>query len=899
MRFSRSALHRGAAIAALALPAALVAQQSGPSATPVRVAHAARRTSEIHLDGRLDEPAWSKAEVTGDFTQSYPAQGKPAPDRTEVRVLYDDAAIYVGIRMFDPHPDSIAAELGRRDATAANGIYTDWVHLIIDSYHDRRTSFRFSANPVGVKKDVYTSNDGPEDINWDAIWEVGTAIDSQGWVAEYRIPLSQLRYGKSAAGQERVWGFQVQRDIARRNERDTWSPWTPQMGGFVSRFGDLAGLVDVAVPQRIEVTPYVSERATREPGEKANPFFHETASQANAGVDLKYGVPGGLTLSATVNPDFGQVEVDPAVVNLSAYESFFPEKRPFFLEGSDIFNFGQVVRQNDYGSQNFFYSRRVGRQPQRFVGGPTVAYVDAPEQARIAGAVKLSGKTGPWTVGLLDAVTRVQEASVQSVTGQRYDTPVEPLTNYLAGRVRRDFNSGATTIGAILQGTHRDAGDTVFVNLLRHRALFGGVDFEHDMQQRKYILSGFLGASRVDGSIPTITATERSSARYYQRPDAKSSRFNPALTSLQGHIGEVAFQLNGTNFASIAVKESSPGLELNDMGFQSRTDYRSLSLLGGRQSFEQSKHLRNWSAYAYTNQAWNFDDDLIFNAVAFGSNFTFNNLWNAGVGGGFNASTFSDRLLRGGPLAKTPSSVNANVYAGTDSRKRLFYNAGANWQRDDYGSTSVGGNVSVDARPSSNVHISFGPNMSVDDGAVQYVQAVTDANATNTYGRRYVFADLQQTTLGLDTRIDVTLSPTLSLQMYAQPFVAAGRYTGYMEFQQPGTYRFAKYGSQQGTIAPLTDTKGAVVGYSVDPDGAGSSPSFGIQNPNFNVRSLRGNAVVRWEYRPGSALFFVWQQQRSGFDPSGEFDAGSNVGDIFHTIPTNVFLVKATYWMGR
>src|SRR5687768_8275496 len=343
------------------LPDSAVAQQQparAGTAAPSRSMQAVRRSGAVVIDGKLDESAWAAAPPSGNFVQSYPAPGKPAPDPTEVRVLYDDQALYVGIRMFDSHPDSIAAGLARRDATAATGIYSDWVHLIIDSYHDRRTAFRFSTTPRAVQKDVYTYNDGNEDLNWDAIWEVGTRIDAEGWIAEYRIPLSQLRFGKEATG-ERVWGFQVQRDIARRNERDTWAPWTPDAGGFVSRFGDLTGLQGIAVPDRIEIVPYVSSTFTSEPGDDANPFHESVETKPKIGGDVRYGLPGGLTLSATINPDFGQVEVDPAVVNLSAFEVSFPEKRPFFLEGSDVFAFGQVVRQNDYGGHNFLYSRRI------------------------------------------------------------------------------------------------------------------------------------------------------------------------------------------------------------------------------------------------------------------------------------------------------------------------------------------------------------------------------------------------------------------------------------------------------------------------------------------------------------------------------------------------------------
>jgi len=860
---------------------------------PPRTMRASRRSTPIIIDGKLDEAAWATAEPSSGFTQSYPKPGQPSPDQTEVRVLYDNDALYVGIRMFDAHPDSIAAGLARRDATAATGVYTDWVHLIIDSYHDRRTAFRFTASPRGVQKDVFTSNDGNEDLNWDAVWEVGTRIDSLGWVAEYRIPLSQLRFGGDAST-NRVWGFQVQRDIARRNERDTWAPWTPDGSGFVSRFGDISGITGIDVPERLEITPYVSSTLTRAPGEDADPFYQHTLNKPRVGGDVKYGLPGGLTLSATINPDFGQVEVDPAVVNLSAFETSFPEKRPFFLEGSDVFNFGQVARQNDYGGHTFLYSRRIGRQPQLGVPGNT-EFADVPNQTTIAGAAKVTGKTGPWTLGILDAVTTEQRARVLTTGGLRYDRPVEPLTNYFAGRVKRDFRGGATTVGAMLENTHRNVGDTTFAPLLRSSATFGGFDFEHDMQKRKWIASGFLGGSLVQGSERAIAATQRTSAHYFNRPDSAllNLSYDTTRTSLAGYIGEVALQRNGSIFGSIALKTSSPALEINDLGLQGRTGYSAISTLIGKQSFTAGKHLNSWVAYVYQNDAFNYGGRGIFHGYAASGNATFLNQW--GVNGGINYSPdfYDDVLLRGGPEGRQPASWTANAGVNTDSRKPVVGNFSTSYAHDILGGYQKELSFSLDLRPSSNVHVNFGPSWSRLHDTEQLVRSVADPLATNTYGRRYVLATLTQNTLSLDTRMDVTISPTLSFVMYVQPFVSAGSYGDFKELAKPGTYQFNRYGTSQINY----DEPNAR--YVVDPDGTGGAPSFTINQPNFNVRSLRGNAVMRWDYRPGSSLYFVWQQERSGFEPIGDFDGRRDVDAIFRTIPTNVFLVKATYWIGK
>ncbi|CAN5881690.1 hypothetical protein BH11GEM1_BH11GEM1_32960 [soil metagenome] len=889
---------------ALALGVALIthparAQQADSlkrTDAPPRVMRATRRTTPIVIDGRLDDAAWATAQPTGAFVQSYPQPGVAAPDQTQVRILYDDVALYVGIRLFDAHPDSIAAGLARRDAGASTGIYTDWAHLVIDSYHDRRTAFRFSTTPRGVQKDGYMFNDNNEDNNWDAVWEVGTRVDSLGWVAEFRIPLSQLRFGGDSTN-GRVWGLQVQREIARRNERDTWAPWSQQDGAFVSRFGDLVGLDGIRVPKRLEVTPYVSSTLTSAPGNPANPFYNALRNKPSIGGDVKYGLPGGLTLSATVNPDFGQVEVDPAVVNLTAFETSFPEKRPFFLEGSDVFSFGQVVRQNDYGDHAFLYSRRIGRRPQLGVPAGTL-YADVPSQTTIASAAKVTGKSGPWTIGILDAVTTEQRARILTSTGLQYDRRVEPLSNYFAGRVKRDFRGGATTVGAMLERTTRAIrGDTVFAPLLRSDATFGGVDFEHDMAKRSWIASGFLAGSLVSGSERAIAATQRVSNHYFQRPDAADLglSYDSTRTSLRGWIGEAALAKQGANFGSIAVKRSSPGLELNDLGFQSRTGYTAISTIVGHQDFTAGAHLRNWSWFAFQNDAFNYGGRGLFHGYAARANGTFLNLWSANVGVSHTLDNYDDALLRGGPEGRQPASWVYSGSVSSDSRRHVVFGVNGVHANDVLGGSLSQAGVSMDMRPSSNVRVNFSPNWSRLFDTEQLVRTVSDPLAANTFGRRYVLGALTQSTLSLETRVDVTISPALSFVMFVQPFVSAGSYTDFKELLAPGTYAFARYGTERGTLA--YDAMSAR--YTVDPDGVGSAPSFTIAQPDFNVRSLRGNAVVRWDYRPGSSLYFVWQQQRSDFAPLGDFDSRRDVGAIFRTIPTNVFLVKATYWLGK
>jgi hypothetical protein len=857
---------------------------------------ASRRAGDVVLDGRLDDAAWQTAAFARDqFTQSWPNPGQPGTEATEVRVLYDDDAIYVGMRMFDSRPDSIAAQLARRDA---QGIYSDWAHVIIDSYHDRRTAFRFTVNPKGVQKDVYNSNDNQEDSNWDAVWDVATRVDSLGWVAEYRIPLSQLRFGDAPKGEERLWGFQVMRDIARKNERVAFNPWQPDGSGFVSRFGQLTGIADLRQPQRLEVLPYASAKVTRAPGNVSDPFYRKTDAVPNMGADVRYGLPGGLTLSATINPDFGQVEVDPATVNLSAFETFYPEKRPFFLEGADVFNFGQLRRHNDYGGQTFFYTRRIGRAPSRYPSGGSIAFVDMPEQTRIAGAAKVTGRKGPWTIGILDALTAEEQADVAGLSGAIDSaTTVEPMTNFLAGRLRRDARKGQTVIGSMMTLINRQQ-SPLFTNMLSTSAGFGGVDFEHRWAKGKYVISGFGLGSQVNASAPVIAAIQRAPAHYFQRPDAERLSYDPTRTRLTGYYNEVAIAKNGQHFGSLAIKDVSPNFEINDVGFHGRVDYRAVSPFWGYQTNKKDSWSQSKFAGVWSNYVWNYDGTMIYHGYGGNANATFNNMWGGNIG--FNASPryFDDRLLRGGPVASRPSSFGVNANLWTDNRRKIWTNPYASVNRVADGGWTASGGLWTEARPTTTVRVTFNPNYFQQHANAQYVRTVADATADATYDNRYVFAGLDQTTFSLETRVELTFTSKLSLQSYIQPFVAVGRYQDFKEFTTPRQLDFAVYGQDRGTIAAGTDASGAPI-YTIDPDDAGAAAAFTVRNPNFNSHSLRGNAVLRWEYRPGSALFVVWQQQRSGAEAQFDFDAGRDVGAIFRERPTNIFMLKAAYWLSK
>ncbi|HSM37090.1 MAG TPA: DUF5916 domain-containing protein [Longimicrobiales bacterium] len=846
---------------------------------------------DLVLDGRLDEAAWASAPAATGFVQNQPRPGEPASQATEARVLFDGETLWIGLRLHDERPDSIASQLTRRDQTSG---YSDWAGVIIDSYFDRRTGFAFLVNPRGVRRDAYLFNDNDDDEGWDPVWAAAASVDDGGWSAEMRIPLSQLRFSATADGEEATWGINFYREIAREEEESYWSPVLPDVDGLVSRSGTLTGIASLDPPRRLEIEPYTSARLTRAPGNDANPFYERNDGRANIGADVSWGVTPDLTLSATINPDFGQVEVDPAVVNLSAFETFFPEKRPFFLEGVDIFNsFGRTRTYNNFGGQDVFFSRRIGREPQR--GVPGAAFADVPDQTTIATAAKLSGKTSSgWSIGVLDAVTLEETGSFVDDEGTFGETPVEPMTNYFVGRVRRDLRAGNTVVGGIITATNRDMGGDLFDPFLHSGAYFGGVDFEHAWGDREWTLSGYLGGSLVRGSPEALVRTQTASARYFQRPDAGHLELDSTRTSLGGYVGALSFAKTGGEhwLASATVREASPGLELNDIGFMSQTDNRSLSTLVLYRENEIGQRFRDWEAGVYHNIAWTTGNEKRFNGMGFFVGGTLKNFWYVELDGGYSGESFSPFLTRGGPLARVVPQWRAELEFESDRRKPISYNAGYFYredQADEYDKVLFAG---VLARPGPNVQIRFNPSLSFQRDADQFVTRRVDAGADRTFGTRYVFADVENTALELDTRVDWTFAPDLSLQLFVQPFISVNEFSRYKELREPRTFDFDVYGEDAGTLTREGET------ITIDPDAEGPAESFSFQEPTFNFRSLRANAVLRWEYRPGSELFVVWQHLRSDSGPEADLDVGRDFDDLFAAEGTNVLVIKGTYWLG-
>ena len=504
----------------------------------------------------------------------------------------------------------------------------------------------------------------------------------------------------------------------------------------------------------------------------------------------------------------------------------------------------------------------------------------------------------------MDAITAQEEGSfLETYVDEAGDTltrinssVVEPRTNYAVGRVRRDLRGGATVVGGLVTATHRAMSDA-FDPILHQAAYFGGLDFEHSWDDEAWTLSGYVSGSRVEGSPEALLRTQRAPARYYHRPDADYLAVDPARTSLGGYMYEFAIQRAGNLHFSIDHKVVSPGFEINDIGFQGRVDYRALTTLLGRRFPEPTGIFRSRLIYGYTYHAWNFGGDPFLHGGAIGAEASFKNFWDAGVTASYRARTLDDRMTRGGPLAASPANWELVMSTGSDSRKSVSAGGQVVVSSSEEGDRYVSAGLSVEARPSSSVTIELGPTLARSHGTAQYVTTSADPLATDTHGSRYIFADIDQTTVSLETRLDWTLSPELSLQLYLQPYVAAGDYSRFKEFLEPREYAFAVYGEDRGTLEQETLANGRTL-YTADPDGAGAAEPIQFRNPDFTLRSLRGNAVLRWEYRPGSELFLVWQQQRQGRRFLGDFEMGRDLRGILAQPATNVLMLKATYWLG-
>ena len=818
-------------------------------------ATAVRAEGSISIDARDDDAAWKNAPPITAFQEWRPNEGKPARFKTEAKIVYDAANLYVFVRAFDPHPDSIKKLLERRDSFTSS----DMIWIFVDSYHDKRTGYEFGVNAAGVKMDQAVYDDGNEDGAWDAVWDVATRIDSLGWTAEFRIPLSQMRYSRD---REHTFGIMIDRDVSRYNERYIWPLLRQSKPGFVSQFGSLHGMDDLENPRRLEAMPYV---VTKNASTIRNNAFTQKSNLA-AGGDFKYRITSNMTLDATINPDFGQVESDPSVLNLSAYESFFDERRPFFVAGRGLFRADVNCSAVNCWGESLYYSRRIGRTPELAgVYGDTV-----PQQPiTILGAGKLLARFPKGTtVGVLEAVTQ-RETSPG-------DTTYSPGTNYAVVRATQDFRGGNSGIGTMLTAVNR-RNDQWSTPYLASSAYVGSIDFRHRFFKNNYEISGAFDQSLVRGSTDVITNLQTNGVHQFQRPDADLP-LNESRDALSGNAEEVRLgKIGGQHLMfESAYSRRSPGFEVNDLGYLRRADQVSWSTWAG---FFDRKTRFFYNRFQLNNnwwQWWTSDGLPLERAYNYNTHITFKNYYafHQGMTIGQLGKTYDDRQLRGGPAVRQDMYLAPWIGITGDDRKSWVPYFFANYfESSNKRNWSTNLNPEIDFKMAGRFSSAISMNITHSVSDNQFYGNFTDVNNVP----HYTIAHLDQTTTSLTARLNYTFTPDLSLQTYLSPFVSKGTYTNVR--QVSATPRADNYDDR---YAPYND------------------PSVTSNPGGFNFKALQSNVVMRWEYKPGSTLFVVWNQGRQGYNGiEGDRTFGGDMRDLFRLHPANTFLIKASYWLNR
>ena len=857
---------RAALIAVAVALAATPAAAGDAPRPPAKAIVATAAVGRIRIDGVLDDPTWRAATWTGDFVDKEPAFGTPPHRPVRVAIAYDDDAIYVAARMWSDGPDDVDAGLTRRD----DGTAAERFIVSFDPFRSRRIAYSFAVTAAGVRIDwIHTDdNEYARDYSWDPVWEAKTRLVADGWTAELRIPLGQLRYPRAAV---QTWGVDFNRYIPHRQEDVFWIAVPKTVTAWASWFGELRGLTDLRQARRVELIPYLSlgadldEAPTGELGRTARPL-------GNAGLDARIGLGSGLTLAATINPDFGQVEADPAIVNLSAYEVTLPEKRPFFIEGSRIFT---------TAGHNYFYSRRIGGLPPVDVAADEVRL---PAQARILGAAKLTGRLTPRTsVGALAAVTDAETAPVV-VAGARGRLAVAPLTGWGVARVERELDDSGSTAGATVTTVVRDLADPTLAAQLARVAVAGGADVRLRPAHGAYEVRLDAGGSALAGDAAAITSIATSSTHYFQRPDQPHVHLDPGATALRGwHADLTAARRAGTWRWDGGLNVESPGLDLNDAGVLMSADDIDWWAELTRRETEPTCHYHAWSATAGAAGGWSFGGVRKPGDAWLSGSVTLPSFASVGAGVTLHYPGLLDDETRGGPLMAYDGGVTANASASGVPNRPTTWSAAvtATWSRT--GATGGSAQAALTMLPGQRLRLSLTPRVSWWRFGRQYVDTIADAGGgADTYGARYLFATLEQRELAAQLRASLALTPDLALDAYVEPFASVGRYTGLGELAAARTSDLRRYGDYDRGAGAITVRDGGA--------------SFTIDDPDFTAVSLRSTVVLRWEIRPGSVLYAVWQQNRSRDDAGFARPGIPPLTRPFTAPGEHVVAVKLSWW---
>lgn len=880
------------------------------------IARAVRRSGAISIDGRIDEEAWLSAPIISDFVQGEPTEGAPPTERTEVRVLFDDGSIYVAARLYERDPGTIHDQLVRRDERGAFDHFT----FSLDPNLDGLTGYQFIVGASGAERDVFLFGDVQEDEDWNAVWDSAVHRDDLGWSVEMKIPISQIRY--EAQPGEQTWGVNFARRRLESNETDYFSLQSRSVRGRVSQFGTIDGFQMDGASRRIEIRPFVVSEYNSAPSEPGNPLFDGTEFRPRGGVDVSLGVGSAFSLDATFNPDFGQVEVDPEVINLTAFETFFPEKRPFFVQDVRVFEFaGSQPGRGGRGGKRMFFSRRIGRSP--LGSGPSDAtFTDRPLLTTILGAGKLTGRTaGGLSVGVLGAVTARE-------SGEAYFADSDSLSIFTAQpqaahgvlRLQQDFRDGGSKIGILGTGIKRELPDDGGFDFLPAEAFSFGVDFEHQWggsRDRDWRIWGFYAGSLVQGSTEAITDLQRSPIHYFQRPDADHLALDSTATSMFGSDWRIQFERQSALHWtwSAWVGEQTPGFDVNDLGFITSGERLDAGARVGYRQIRPGRLFRtyNLSLFVFANFRQSLFDDFFsgnnwarsYDSGSFflSSNFTFLNNWTTTLRTSYSPQSQSDTQTRGGPLMTRPGRWTASFDVNTDRRAAVSLRPSFSYTKETLGpGETIRTGLGLQLRPVSNWEIELGPRYTRTRVSAQYVTSSDALSFGPTFGTRYIFGDLQRNSISMDTRVNVAFSPTASLQLFVQPLLSTGDYLSYRQLQASESFDFVDFAEGEAVagadgivcVGGLTCVSDDVRFFDFDGDG---EPDHSTSDRDFNILSLRGNAVFRWEYRSGSEIFLVWQHTRRESRDFGDLDIGRDLGDLFSAESQNVFILKISQYL--
>lgn len=850
---------------------------------------AIKSEQKITVDGLLNEPVYGN-QPAENFYQKEPEEGKLASETTKVWVSYDENNIYIGAQLFDSNPELIDASLNRKDKFTNS----DWFYIYLDSYNDKQTGYFFAVNAGGSKMDGILYNDTWDDISWDAIWHAQALIDSEGWTAEIQIPLSQLKFNET---DNIEWGINFRRNIKRKNEQDFFVHIPKTENSFVSKFARLEGLSGVKSSSSVEIFPYLVQKAKYLQHDEKDPFYKSGQYPTSFGADLKYALSSNLFLTGTINPDFGQVEVDPAVINLSASETYFDEKRPFFTEGSNFFMFGYGGVNNNwgfnFGSPDLFYSRRIGRSPQGDLPDD-YDYTNAPKESRILGAAKITGRVGDgWSLGILDAVTQRTYAKV-SIGDKRETYEIEPLTNYSLVRGIKEFDKGRHAIGFNFTGVNRDLNSGSLNDKLSKAAYTLGADGWTTLDKEgNYVLNAMAAGSYITGTPSALVNIQERSYRYSQRPDITYMKLDSNRTSLSGWFFRTMLNKQKGNFyLNASLGAVSPGFEYNDLGYQWMSNRINGHIVTGYRWFNSDGIFREKRVYLALAQSYDFEGDIINNVIYWSTNFIFTNYYSVNFQGNYNFEDYNSSLTRGGPKVKDPSNIWMMASLSSDSKNSVSFNIGTEYGRNDDGGKYFGYWSTISWHPSHSFALTIGPSYSLDYETRTWVDKFSDSTAINTYTNRYVFGELQQQTISGNIRVNWAFSPNLTLELFLQPLFSVGKYSNFKELKKGRTNSFNYYNYNGAQVEYNSNDNN----YKIDPDGAGEAEPFEFDNPDFNIKSLRANLVLRWEINPGSIFYFVWTQEKTDDQNPGEMNFRKDFKNLLNDQPDNIFLVKYSHW---